>query len=1406
MVVVFKGKEMKLLLALALILNSLFVLAQEQSFQNTRNLASNAIASSQRYSVEDFDTRLSDKRVSDIKASVDKLFTQALEESELTLSSADFSHREFQGFLPSDLRIAHYRFVKDLLESGKVSKRQVSKWLKDHKALEAKSPPVGSSKGAIKAFWRSEYNTLFDTFFKNVRQNTPSCLAIGKNSTVGKCCQGLVSTFELGTKTQSTCKAAPGKCDNDRECCSGYCEKLDPDQAGVCRQKKICYQLHNLGDKCGDPSPFCRKGSCETFDRNISGLLQCKNTKGMCKQNDDCCSGVCQRGQCVEKRQCLICRKSKGRLKKGEACCPGYIPTPSGKCLPPIPPYVPTARMPRTKKVFYTFLNIIFPSAHAQIVKNNAGLFGDFNKQKILQNNSFSNEAEDSLTVAQKDFITKKRDACERRKDKQKCLEEVEQTEKEFVKDQFTGLTQDQMNEIEALRNQCLDDYPTAQPCQNNATESCQSPNSAYENCMKLVNAKETAHIQTNQDNGVKGVSLKREGYVDRYGIPAVTAKTYSDIDQCEFHSFNDSWRDASARERNAEVFLRAFEYVYSHKGTEDFWEDGAHGNIFTRAHKVAVRFRENRMKMIERMQLIDKEMSCKCIAIFGPGKFDSGKQDFFNSSCNAEAAELRQSLGQDLQGENDKLDAKQSKIDGTSINEDKSNNESKMAKTEEIDKGAIGISHGKLLVEFLRLRSDVQVERFANNAELEEQLDALAEYIENKDYTEVFFDRWNGRGPVREQGSPGGDSHGLYGWGYTFYSGFIGWVMAVVKAPFSNLQGKFSEAWELVFGSKRRSDRVGGKTIYATAAAGLQAAWEDLGSDDKAAPLTKDREVGTRKVNKWGKKSKAFQRYFLGPRYINEEANRGGPNVCDVKARASSCVRTAYVVDFYESGNSEQEGEPFTTFLLDPTLPLFVDESQISIKTMPKHNKNWVEMINQASEQGVSYLQTPEGGRRGTGGLSKWGETWSFRGKSFRYYRHRAEDILFPAVKNGYFVPKGKNSNQFYVPEPFGGRKNAIILGATKYATCKLLNSCPGSRGAKHLQAGEIGLGYLFESEVEAKDFAEYTYEMHYKFPKLSSKNYLGYPATGLIQYFNAAAYNMKLSGTLASSRAVQSFGAAEAYHADWKTRLSEYNSLGQAATGELSKNIKFSPGFFKTFGTLNFSGQTDIGASQGQVASAIKSGNLSGAEINALNAGVKSAIRRNKDIKKREQFKSVTKNASPELKKLIADNRSALNRLNAPLEQFNLAKLGGGGGGFKKLNNTISGVAQSNQELQKKNQKKIGPSEGLNQFLIKPKQNQAAGFGAYAFVGQSDDLDAGQSSNKDTGLGHKEVEQLLNKLAKEDLDVSEDDTLFTLVSKAYKRNYDKVLHRNKSSLPLEEEQSSKEDKKEQLRRLLEN
>lgn len=1311
-----------------------------------------------------YSTVLTDDQKTDFKNSVKDI-------AKVSFDERNSSEKEFPGWKPADLFDIYFQNVNSLYLEGYATEQNVSLWKSEFQTLVDTPLDLNANDNYFRNeqnqynHYREKYISIHANFINRLTSMPVGCAREGDIAGNKKCCSNHVKLIQRNESLPNvgSCKKQKDECSQNSQCCSGMCNKKSPNEPGVCLPQTYCSEIRNSGDACNDKNAICSTGECINLDiSEVNIENSCKKSPNVCSQNGECCSGLCSNNRCVEVSKCMSCKKEGAAVSSGEQCCPGYIQL-EGKCVAPMPIWVPTVKvesMPKKSNLLVLFLNNIFPIAHASTT-------------------------EPEITSAQKALLEEKRNECAQNYGSKPteldiCLDGVNRLEANYKEDRFTGLTQAQTDEIAAEREKCTSSHATGTEehtkcmadVDTKEKERLAENAKAGEACMVHAKGSE-AYKLCMAENGVMGISLGKQDYVDKYQIPGVTAKTYSNMKECSFNSLNDSWRDASNKERNAEVFLRAFEYVFAENGTQDFWVEPGKGNIFSRANKVAIKFRENRGAMLKQMQEIDKTMACKCIAIFGPSKFSSAKQNFFNTSCEEEKKELQTQLGEDL----DKGQTK-GNIDGTSVakvGSGVSELEKQNAATEEIDKGAIGLSHERLLVEWLQLRAEAQMLRFQDNSDLEKELTELSEFITNVDFNEVFKDRIQSKELV--ESDPKGDSLLLYKWGYTYRPG---WFKIFSILTLGIVEG-------FIFSSFFDFDKGSAGSSKAAVTHGMKAAWRyhDIDEIDATPEIvdvkTKKKKCVKRVLGVCVKYMDGFHRYFLGPRFDNEitEAN----NRCITRGRASTCFKSGYRTDLNNEIN----------YIMDPTRPLFVTRDDVAVNVMPGYSETFPQMLNTARNAGVNYLKS-----RKPGGFIKWG------------YRKGGDDFgnqdhLGDALKLGHFLPKAGNLNVKKAEAESGPDIKSIIQrGATKYAMCKgLKEDC----NATTIQDPElIGFGYLFESTPEAQLFAEYVYEIHWKWSHLTKNDFMGYPLVGMDTYFKLAAYNMKLVGSLAASRSMQYAEAFQLYTADWEDRKGEYNSLGESAAGTKSRNLKYGEQFYATFGKLDFSGETNLEVFDAAMNSAISSGSFNAAEVSALKAGRSSAIRRNSDIQSKKNLEKAILKAGPVAKKAFAKNTAFLNKVNTPLSSFGMSKFGGGTG--KSLRGLTNAIKDMNKNISSLNDGKgSGSTPNYGATFTMPK---LAGFKSSGSSGSSYGKGTTGSSLRDSGLSNNQVDALLKNLKKEknELMRNEDDTIFSIVSKAYKRNYSRVLKRNESAarvIKARKEPKINDKDKQQLKQLLE-
>ncbi len=249
---------------------------------------------------------------------------------------------------------------------------------------------------------------------------------------------------------------------------------------------------------------------------------------------------------------------------------------------------------------------------------------------------------------------------------------------------------------------------------------------------------------------------------------------------------------------------------------------------------------------------------------------------------------------------------------------------------------------------------------------------------------------------------------------------------------------------------------------------------------------------------------------------------------------------------------------------------------------------------------------------------------------------------------------------NGKWAPDFFNDHKEAFIKGVMEYALCKNLNEC--AKHSKELlgvnenqRNKEIGFGFLFEEEEDAKLFAEYVYQMHFVWPRIGAKGRFGYPTLGMDAYFQTMYYNLMLAGSLALKQTIETQQLYDLYLADWEKRKGDYQGLGGAEQGTLSKNVDVEDGVFKELKTLEFRNVASVKAYQSKINEYEKSGKFGSAGVEALRSVANHALRRLEQEKKREHY---DKTAGATLRGKQKEKAAAafLEKFNAPLKSMPL------------------------------------------------------------------------------------------------------------------------------------------------------
>lgn len=1320
-----------------------------------------------------------------------------------------------------------------------------------------------------KDFWWPRYRSVFIAYLDAIKNDPQTCAGPDVLRGNRKCCKGapqvpygyLQLPF-VKKINKNNCAQKDAICTDHSQCCSGVCYRDNNTQQGVCADpnaKRVgevctddneclskqceaaeifgtektcmpmtqCYELAQIDQLCTGNKPYCAKGKCYKIDKGSLGSNACIRNEQACTNNDECCSDLCQGNKCVENAICSKCAEGGQTPKNGQECCPGfYKSSTTQKCRHKYNPLSPICKHPggecqkdldccngtcgannkcssfntlrkkeeRTKesplfKAFQLALNFVIPSAHAEEFTCEDGT--PLNPQQIetLNNKKAECDALPENTEEERNF-------------KNRCLLGLNGQRLALCGDSSIPLSPDNQRIIDTMKQECANKYQPDTP--------------EMETCLKQVRLKE---IELRQQQA--GGENRYDNYINEYNAPTLSNKTYTDVYKCEFHSFNDAWRAAGNAERNAELFLRSFEFVFSGEGTKDYWiEQGNDKSIFERARVVAKSVREERSNFIKVTNEIDRKSNCYCLLVFGVSTFPTNKQTYFNNYCADIAAEFANDAATNGQDK--------SAIDGTAINSDNTQ-EVNRAKTETIDKGAIGISYEKALTRYIDFVATADMDRFTNFEEHEAELSAMSNYLINTDFQEVWkptlesygVDKYaKGNNPYE------GDSRELYTWGRRYMNGFFSVLTAIVTLGITAMTGD-------AFSSNRPVEDQ--DVTWSGISAAYGTTWPDVVDHRE-----KRKETYNMFMN-----YDAYRRHYIGPRFTNREnkqkgaqpANATDAKRCSVLGRASACLKSAYsfnpgslkyLLDLPEVGH----------YIVDPKKPPFVTSS-LSLEKMPGYNQTWVQIVNETVNEGFNWIKGNTSPYQLDGRRVKSKDGYS--GITRNASNYRKKNVFLLAVQDKkHFIPK---KDTLKATRFDNNLKNSIINAAKKYALCKDLvpadttdaaeaearaaavvariqaipaqvppglqealvekfkqliiqekgeqvNGCYGAVGTV---AGDVGYGYLFESEQEAQEWAEYTYEMHYIYSSITKNKYMGYPLVGQNVYFEAVFNKMKLLRTMWAQRATESFNVRNLYQNDLNKRAGAYQSLGEATNGTNSRNISGGYGndFLATFKMLNFDGTTDIEAFNAAVEAGKAANKFNSRELAALGAGANSAARLNKKLAEASAFEKDMA-ALGKGSKLL--NNNVRDNLINPIGAISAANPGGAFAGGSALGAKLNAINDKLAALDKNQRKDKGKNKYKSPFgdMNMPSFNNSSG-GYNSSISSEPDYSKADKTTK-SGMSDQDASRLIRQLNK-NKDLTErlaNDTLFTIVSKAYKRNYGRILLKNKKSV---KEATAKED-----------
>jgi len=1252
-----------------------------------------------------------DKEADQIKTSIENIFEGAWRDG----NGAHFPSKRYGDIY--DLLFINY-------ENGYMTQGQFDSYIAQFGRLVANTKDDEGDNApnwVMKNRWKSLYKDFANSIVNHMKSHPGQpCVEEDDSDPVAsnkQCCQGyeklnfvLYSQSSHFTNLAANKKKATGEsCLGHSECYSKVCNKITPANAaekGYCAPIFACYKRIPVSNECYDNKPYCAMSgdsptTCIDVNYESSGIGECKHDNKVCETDLDCCSSKCSAGsggakKCEAKKQCLLCANlgEKPDDTKKE-CCPGLYKSQKGSCIPDFPPLILDVSIDK----------------------------------KLIKSNRITIEK-----VASKIFSFFISSAHAVGNDDPNCVDGVNCGE---LNNEITqGMTQAQIDELNKQKTEDLERISTT-------TKNCYAEGQTQDKLKKCLQSVADMQRDYNSKYGVNTNSYDREQYKDVYNYPAITSKTYSKPKECKFNTFNDHWKDAPDVEMNSELFMRGFEYVYSGKGAKDYWHDDEGRAMFSRAKILADQIRHNRSAMITRMREIDVLMACKCMGIFGLKNFsnDQPQKDFFlGPACESERANLLATIGNV---------AGASETAGTV-------NEQMEARLTEIDLGASGISYEKMLLEWLQLRRDGQMDRFVLNAELEEEMSVLSDYIADNGETGKWW-----------QITSMGDKH-LYNFRVRWMSGFWAVVVSIVVAPFA-LALMFTGPGALI-----------GLALFGC----IDRMWNNRKDPDpmKGPPSiqylkTQSEECGGFLC--WYKHEK-YQLHFNYPTYSK--------NGCNIKSAANLCVKNIY--------GSEYLDRPW--LLVDIKKPLFVPDTAWADDT------DYIGKINTAHEAGVELLsKTNQGG--------KWWRGDRTHKRNYLSSNYFEQDTKYKTAfspENGEYKPK------MFDPD----MEAAFIAGVTKYAKCTEfknntvdpLCNVPDGDETEGIDDGDMGYGYLFETDPDIADFAAYTYQHHFHWPSLSADGKIGYPLLTQDAYFQFVEYNLRVIGSRAATGSFGYGQAYELYEQDFNKRKGDYNcgvgdtACAQAKIGEKSSNTKYSKPMFRALALLNFKTGEGLASFEEAVQKGKSDGSFTKGDLAALDAGKAKAMRAAENQKKYNHYKNTAGKTARGKAKMASLDRFK-KAFNEPLNKMDM-QVGGSNLGSKSSGGSSSDTAKK-------------AKKGPNEAYVPKFKFAAPAVSTYkpAYPQNYAAPRSGHSYKKDaplnTGLSNTEVNHMLDNIGKgEDLGVNSGDSIFTVVSKAYKRNLSRVLLRE-SDLPKASDKieggvdkSISNEKKDSLKSLLDS
>ena len=253
-----------------------------------------------------------------------------------------------------------------------------------------------------------------------------------------------------------------------------------------------------------------------------------------------------------------------------------------------------------------------------------------------------------------------------------------------------------------------------------------------------------------------------------------------------------------------------------------------------------------------------------------------------------------------------------------------------------------------------------------------------------------------------------------------------------------------------------------------------------------------------------------------------------------------------------------------------------------------------------------------------------------------------------------------------------------------------------------------------------------------------------------------------------------MENYGAYSLYKASYEKRKGDYAGLDGAEVGSGSRNVGIEDRVFEQFKGLDFNSKVNMDKFAAKMEGLSKDDNYSESDRGLFKAAQGAFKRRANDLKKREHFDKTF--GSTERGK-VKTERSAkfLNNFNSPLSNMNL-NVGG-----KNLGNVSAPINGTTANPSSASNNKDKPAPKFAAYKA-PKYDYGSSNSYRRSTSYGSSSTKDYSSENESGYGDmskSDLEHMLKSAEKDKslTEVDPNDSLFNVVSKAYKRNLSRIL-----------------------------